>query len=591
MCGIIGQIGKTAIHQEQFCLKRDTLLHRGPDGKGVVFLQNNTIALGHRRLAFFDLSENGLQPMTDSSKQIWITYNGEIYNYRELKETLIQLGCIFHTQTDTEIILEGYKVWGIDVIQKLKGMFALGLLDLSQQKLFLVRDRFGIKPLYYSAAFGEFIFASELKAIVKHTTHNYQVDFSAFADYFTYRYIPSPKTIWQDIAKLPPAHYLEYNIHSSAYSIHEYWKIQYQKRKIEKEELAYVFGKKLEQSVLLHARADVPIGSFLSGGYDSSAIVYLLAKNNYLPQTFSIGFKNWDKSEDHYAALVAEKFGLSHHPLLVSENDLDLSNLMPDVYDEPIADISILPTYLVSKNARKHVKAVMGGEGADELLGGYTWQKDWFREHPATWKQKLFGLSDNHPETLIPYYANAMAMGFFGNTEQQLLLQKNYHKDIPNDAHWFYRQHYQKELSAFQSIQHLDTKCFMGELVLTKIDRASMANSLEVRVPFLDHELYELVLAHREQCYMDANTTKYLLHENIKQALPQTILNRPKQGFVGPDRFYMQMEWYKSNLDQSKLIKEGIINEEYYLQLLTQQDHWRLWKLMVMEKWFNRWAL
>jgi asparagine synthase (glutamine-hydrolysing) len=164
---------------------------------------------------------------------------------------------------------------------------------------------------------------------------------------------------------------------------------------------------------MLHARADVPVGSFLSGGYDSSAIAYLLAKNNYRPQTFSIGFNNWEKSEDQYAAVVAEKFGLSSSSTNGFRKRFRLGNLMPDVYDEPIADISILPTYLVSKNARKYVKAVMGGEGADELLGGYTWQKDWFREHPATWKQKLFGLSDNHQETLIPYYANAMAMGYF----------------------------------------------------------------------------------------------------------------------------------------------------------------------------------
>lgn len=591
MCGIIGQIAKTGIHQEQFSLKRDTLHHRGPDGKGAVFLQNNTIALGHTRLSFFDLSQNGLQPMTDADEQIWITYNGEIYNFKELKETLIQLGCVFHTQADTEVILEGYKIWGVAVIQKLKGMFALCLLDLTLQKLFLVRDRFGIKPLYYSSAFGEFIFASELKAIVKHSKHKYQVNFSAFADYFTYRYIPSPKTIWQEVAKLPPAHYLEYNINSSAITIDEYWKIDYKNRKISKEELAFEYGQKLEQSVLLHARADVPIGSFLSGGYDSSAIAYLLAKNNYRPQTFSIGFENWDKSEDQYADLVAQKFSLVHHSLIVSENDLDLANLMPNVYDEPIADISILPTYLVSKNARKYVKAVMGGEGADELLGGYTWQKDWYRQHPLSWKQKLFGNRGNRQDTVVPYYANAMAMGLFDTNEQKLLLNKNYHYAIPNDSNWFYHQHHMPTLSAFQAIQHLDIKCFMGELVLTKIDRASMANSLEVRVPFLDHELYELVLAYQEKCYMNVNTTKYLLHENIKHVLPNEILNRPKQGFVGPDRFYMHMDWYKQNLDQATLIKEGIINEEYYLQLLAQKDHWRLWKLLVMEKWFKHWAL
>lgn len=588
MCGIIGQISRQAISHELFCLRRDTLDHRGPDGKGAVFLQNDTIALGHTRLSFFDLSEKGKQPMTDSTNSIWITYNGEIYNFREIKNQLIQLGKTFSTETDTEVLIEGYKAWGIKIIDKLKGMFAFGLLDLNKQKLFLMRDRFGIKPLYYSQVNGEFIFASELKAIVKHSAYNYQIDFSSFSDYFTYRYIPSPKTIWQHISKLPPAHYLEYDLSTSEYRLHEYWRISFSGKSISKEELAHQYGKKLEQSIVLHSSADVPIGSFLSGGYDSSSIVYYLSKNKYLPKTFSIGFENWENSEDKFASIVADKFGLEHYPLIVSDNDLNILDRMPEVYDEPIADISTLPTFLVSKNARTQVKAVMSGEGADESLGGYTWGKEWYSNHSKPWHQRLF---KSNSEDIVAYYANAMAMGAFDTSEMKQLLNPAYHNSIAVDSDWFYRQSYNKNISPFQAIQQMDIKCFMGELVLTKIDRASMANSLEVRVPFLDHELSELVFAYREKCYMDKEKTKYLLYENIKKALPQVILQRKKQGFVGPDNFYMNMQWYVANLRDSKLIKEGIVNQEYYLHLLAQKDHWRLWKLMVMEKWFGYWAV
>jgi asparagine synthase (glutamine-hydrolysing) len=233
----------------------------------------------------------------------------------------------------------------------------------------------------------------------------------------------------------------------------------------------------------------------------------------------------------------------------------------------------------------------MSGEGADELLGGYTWQKDWYARPSTSWYKKLFNPAKSASEDIVRYYAGAMAMGYFDTPEKKKLLNPAYHKHIAADNDWFYRQHCDRDISAFQAIQQMDIKCFMAELVLTKIDRASMANSLEVRVPFLDHELFELVFAYRERCYMDKEKTKYLLYQNIKNVLPEVILNRKKQGFVGPDSFYMNMPWYEACLRDSKLIKEGIVNQEYYLHLLAQKDHWRLWKLMVMEKWFAHWAI
>ncbi|HXH19686.1 MAG TPA: asparagine synthase C-terminal domain-containing protein, partial [Chitinophagales bacterium] len=260
-------------------------------------------------------------------------------------------------------------------------------------------------------------------------------------------------------------------------------------------------------------------------------------------------------------------------------------------FDEPLADISILPTWLVSHSAGKKVKAVMSGEGADELFGGYTWQKEFFSMNRSLpFLKKLYhNLSSTPALNAVEFYANAMGMGRFHSIELKKLLSPSLYPHVANDADWFYRKHFNPLLSPLKSIQLMDIKCFMGELVLTKIDRASMANSLEVRVPYLDHELFEKVLQVRESVYFKPGITKYLLHENIKGIIPDTILQRHKQGFVGPDDFYKNMNRYKSMLDNSRLIRDGVVQRKYCYGLLESQDHWRLWKVMVMEKWYNRW--
>lgn len=592
MCGIIGHIstGKP-IDIATFEAMRDTLQHRGPDGFGAAYFENHTIALGHRRLSFLDLSDAGKQPMCNEDATIWITLNGEIYNYLELREELILLGHHFKSDSDTEVIIHGYEAWGYEVVQKIKGMFAFGLLDLHKRKLWLVRDRFGIKPLYYTQFEDQFIFASELKAIVKCPLVKREIDMGSFADYFVYRYIPSPRTIWKNISKLPPAHYLVYDLEKQTSEIKEYWKIDFQEKKSSANLISEI-DEILKKSISMHARSDVPIGSFLSGGYDSSAIVYYLTSLGFKPSTFSIGFEGWQNSEDQFAEIVAKKFGVPYHALMVDDNDLDLLSIMPEVYDEPIADISILPTWLVSNNAVKSVKAVMSGEGADELFGGYSWQKEFYgQKNKESIFEKLaahFSKEELHPT--IPFYANAMAMGRFDATELKLMLHPTHHKHINEDVDWFYRQHFDKKLSPLKSIQKMDIKCFMGELVLTKVDRASMANSLEVRVPFLDHELYQKVFSQKESNYFKPNETKHLLYQNLKSHLPQEILNRGKQGFVGPDAFYMKTVWYRKTLDNSSLIADGIVQKDYYLQLVAKQEYWKLWKLNVMEHWYKHWV-
>jgi len=589
MCGILGQINKTDhINADIFSQMLHTIHHRGPDGNGVYFDENNKLAFGHTRLAFLDLSEAGKQPFVSNNEQIIVTFNGEIYNFLELKKELLN-SYNFKTNTDTEVIIAAYQIWGMEFIHKLKGMFAIAIYDKKINKIFLIRDRFGIKPLYYFYNESYLIFASELKAILASGLVKKEIDFSSFSDYFVYRYIPSPKTIWKNIYKIPPANYLSFDLDTFSFSLFEYWELKSNNEQENKDLLIDEINEILQLSVSEHVRADVPIGSFLSGGYDSSAMVHFMKKLGINPETFSIGFNNWEKSEHQFAQIVATHLNVPNKYVIADEKSLDLVNIMPKVYDEPIADISIVPTYMVSKLAKQNVKAVLSGEGADEIFGGYTWQHQFYKEiYNKKWWQKVKSIFIK--QDTVNYYANAMAMGWFDKEELRSMLFPSLHQFIPSDVHWFYRKNFKSNLTPLKSIQYLDMKCFMGELVLTKIDRASMANSLEVRVPFLDHVLFEKIFSLKESQYFKKSQTKYLLFENIKKYLPESILNRKKQGFVGPDSYYMNIDYYKKELANSNLVKHHIINQSYLDNLLKQEYNWKLWKILIMEKWFSHWV-
>jgi asparagine synthase (glutamine-hydrolysing) len=589
MCGILGQINKTDhINVDLFSQMLQTIHHRGPDGNGVYFDENNQLAFGHTRLSFLDLSDAGKQPLIGNNEQIIVTFNGEIYNYVELKNQLLE-SYTFITNTDTEVIIAAYLKWGLNFIKELKGMFAIAIYDKKINKVFLIRDRFGIKPLYYFFNEKSLIFASEIKAILASGSVYKEIDFSSFSDYFVYRYVPSPKTIWKNIYKIPPANLLTFDVGTFSHSLFEYWELKSKNEQKKIDLLIDDINKILQLSVSEHTRADVPIGSFLSGGYDSSALVYYMKNLKLNPETFSIGFSDWEKSEDQYAKIVANHLGVNNTSVVANEDSLRLLDIMATVYDEPIADISIVPTYMVSELAAKKVKAVLSGEGADEIFAGYTWQHDFMKQrNTANWFSKLF--SKNKPvEDTVMFYAQAMAMGWFDAEELKKMLNPALHQYIPKDVHWFYRSHFNKSLTPLKSIQYLDVKCFMGELVLTKIDRASMANSLEVRVPFLDHTIIEKVFSLNENTYYKPHQTKDLLYQNIKNYLPQSVLNRKKQGFVGPDSYYMNLSIYKKELSDSLLVKHNIINQNYIEDLLNETYNWKLWKILVMEKWYKKW--
>jgi asparagine synthase (glutamine-hydrolysing) len=587
MCGIAGIIDfQHTVRPKALQLMTDAIKHRGPDDEGQYINGEATVGLGHRRLSFLDLTAHGRQPLSNEDSTLWITFNGEIYNYLSLKQELIQHGHQFSSNTDSEVLVHAYEQWGADMLSRLVGMWAFAIWNDKTKTLFAARDRFGIKPFYYGEQNGRFVFASEIKAIAALPDYKRTLNKSAFADYFNYRYVPAPNTIWNEVSKLPPAHYLIWQ--EGKCSTKEYWQLNAEENVEDRNQLIAEVGELLDQSVQQHATSDVPIGAFLSGGYDSSAIAYYLHKMGYPLQTFSIGFAGWENSEHQYAELVAKQLGSKHTSYLVDNAHLELLDHLAWVYDEPLADISTLPTFIVSQVAAKNVKAVMSGEGSDEIFVGYNWQRQ-FRSK-SLWQnaKHIFSGSSNH--YIVDYYAEAMAMGRFDRAAQQELLHPNLHQHIQQDSDWFYAKQFNPRLSPLKSIQQMDIKCFMGELVLTKIDRASMANSLEVRVPFLHHRLFEKIFSLQENQYHDPHQTKALLYEQLKPVFPKEILQRKKQGFVGPDKFYQNMDWYKEVLRDSRMVKDELIQQSALDKYIRQGENWKLWKVVVMEKWYRKWC-
>lgn len=585
MAGITGHINLNKVVSISIIQKMsEAIRHRSNYGESIFISQNEHVGLGNIGQSFA-VSAIGEKDSTNYGTSLVISLDGEIYNSAALK-TILSLDFKLKSNTDSEIILAGYRKWGEGVLQYLKGAFAFVIFDEQDQKVFMARDRFGMKPLYFAIQDHQLFFGSELKAILATGQVEKEIDFSAFADYFVYRYIPSPKTIWKHINKLSPAHYAIIDTNSLEIEITAYWDLDTANH-VDEKAVDRVHDL-IKNAVKEHTSGEASVGSFLSGGYDSSALVLYMKHLKQQPKTFSIGFAGWEKSEDQFAKVVAEHLGVENETLLADKKSLELISLMPQVYDEPIADISILPTYMVSRKASQSLESVLSGEGADELFGGYAWQHDFYnKSYPESFLAKL--KQRVKAQSLIDFYAQAMSMGWFDRDELKKMLHPNLHSYIPQDVHWFYRLHFKDKWSPLKSIQYMDVKCFMGELVLTKVDRGSMANSLQVKMPFLDHELFEYVFQLDEKTYFKKNQTKYLLYQNLKNHLPEKILNRKKQGFVGPDSYYMDLEWYKAQLKNSQMVTLGLVNQEYIDELLTETYNWKLWKLVIMEKWIKEW--
>ena len=591
MCGIIGEIRrKGRVDAERLGRLRDILAHRGPDGAGLWVSPDGSAALGHRRLALVDLSDSGRQPMGNETGNLWLTFNGEIYNHKQLRAELTARGHRFSSTTDSEVLLHGFEEWGRAVLDRVKGMFAFAIYDNDSGALFLARDRFGIKPLYYHAGRDFFIFASELKAIRAHPEVPQDIDYSSVCDFFTYRYVPSPKSILKAVKKLAPAHCLTL---SRDFSVNggRYYELKSGRLSPPEKEAVERVDSLLADSVKYHVDADVKVGSFLSGGYDSSAILLYQKRAGYEPVAFALGFEGWEKSEHFAARMVAKHLGASLETKMIGPESLSLLSTLAEVYDEPLADISTVPTYEISRVASQRVKAVVSGEGADEIFGGYGWHRTIYDDWRGLGRLKRAALSQGQLGRgwFVNRYAQAMAMGRYDEKSLKSLIHPDLKKFVPADSDWFYRQNLPTGAGAVRNFQLADIRCFMGELVLTKIDRASMAHSLEVRVPFLDHELVEYALSLDETLAYKPDSPKFLLRENIKDALPRAIMNRKKQGFVGPDSYYADISFYREGLREALSVRDGIIRQRAVDELLFQGDHWRLWKVLVFENWYRRW--
>jgi len=611
MCGICGlwQIN-APVDETTVRAMSDRQAHRGPDDWGVYRSADGKLGMGFRRLAIIDLSPTGHQPMTNEDKSSWIVFNGEIYNYPVLRKELVRAGHEFRSTSDTEVILHSYEEWGEGVVGRLRGMFAFAIWNERDKSLFIARDRLGIKPLHYYWDGDRFAFASEIKSLLTLPGLNTTLDHSALWDYFTYMYIPEPKTVYKFIRKLPPAHFLrlcrdDFGTPPLDLKPDGYWDVRdWGNSSLPQAEAAEAVREKLRDSVQCHMIADVPVGVLLSGGLDSTAVTAMAAeatsKSPILRlrsgqvsglQSFSIGFDIPEHSELPFAQLAAEAFGTHHRTRIVSQGDLPEALVqMMTLYDEPFAEISALPTLAVSQLAAQHVKVALAGDGGDETLAGYRKYQWWFDlaaedyGSPALrrlmFDQLALGL-------LTPLAGLPRVLGLIGATRLDLRGKsgvdrygamispvKTFQKPklLPDlarefrgyDDYWHLRRYWCDDLDPLSRMQYVDLKTYLPGDILTKVDRASMAASLEVRVPLLDHEWVELTASLPPAFRMN----KAIIREAMNGLLPEAILKRPKKGFSSP-----MLQW------QVAQTRDGV-----------RLGGTALWAAQVYEKWKSKYA-
>lgn len=603
MCGITGFVSRS-FNKDHLVGMTNSLAHRGPDADGFYYNETRHTGLGHRRLSILDLSSAANQPMTSHCKRYIMVYNGEVYNFKDIaKET----GVTFQTHSDTEVLLEAFAKWGPEFATRLNGMFAIAIYDQEEDKLFLFRDRMGIKPLYYYLKKEEFIFASELKAISK-VINEPSINFQAVSDYFHYGYIPKEETIYHDVYKLPAGCYAEF--FSGNLTIKNYWKADElisDRTTTNFDQAKKTLNDLLTDSVQKRLISDVPIGTFLSGGTDSSIVTAIASKVNESPvNTFSIGFKEAKFNESEKAKKIAQYLKTNHHEFIVSEQDIfsELNHILDD-FDEPFADSSCFPTYLVSKMARQHVTVCLSGDGGDELFmgyGAYTWAKR--MSNPVIWNfrkpiSKLLQATGDNRKKRAGDVFNAPDKGkmeHIFSQEQYLFSAKELNKLLINipSPNQLDNIRSKRLLTAQEEQSFFDIKNYLKDDLLVKVDKMSMLSSLEVRVPLLDYRIVEFALNLDPSLKISKDgIQKYLLKEVLYDYIPKELLNHPKWGFSIP-----LVEWLKKDLKylcneylNNEIIQELKIFNPAYVQQLQQrffngEDHLynRLWQIIV----FNR---
>lgn len=615
MCGIAGIVSPesdqlpTGDVLRQMC---QTLVHRGPDDEGL-FVKSGT-ALGMRRLSIIDLS-GGHQPIFNEDRTVWIVLNGEIYNFRELRNELESKGHRFRSRSDTEVIVHLYEELGPECVHKLRGMFAFALFDEQRRYFLLARDRLGKKPLHYALWRGQLLFASEMKAIMEVVPELASVNQKALLQYFYFGYIPDPETAFNGIHKLPPGHILEFK--NSQVHIRRYWDLPDYGTcsPATEEECLAELESKLDEAVRIRLISDVPLGALLSGGTDSSTIVALMARASARPvKTFSIGFRHADFNETDCARIVAERFSTEHHELILEPNVIEALESLTQSLEEPFGDSSMLPTYYVSRLARKHVTVVLSGDGGDEAFAGYDRYRIHLRErskYPVPqWAGRIYRDSI-YPR--LPYgfpgrnfaYSLSLpcseryieAVSILPAHRNYILLSQDFLNSFDADPLDSFRQFIVKAPAKdpLSRALYLDTKTYLPGDILTKVDRMSMAASLEARVPMLDHILLEWVTSLAPKWKMGHGRQKYILTKLARRlGVPDIVLQRPKRGFALPLVHWMRRELKELVLTlllDSSTLNRGYFNKAGIQRLLDAffrgetDDCHEIWRLLIFELW------
>jgi asparagine synthase (glutamine-hydrolysing) len=604
MCGIVGIMdtrGTREIPGPLLSRMNESQHHRGPDAGGLHC--ETGLGLGHRRLSIIDLS-TGQQPLYNEDRSVVVVFNGEIYNYRELIPELARLGHVFRTKSDTEVIVHAWEEWGEACVTRFRGMFAFALWDHTRETLFLARDRLGVKPLYYAVLpDGMLIFGSELKALTSHPGLSRELDPFAIEEYFALGYIPEPRTIYAGARKLPPAHSLTVRRGQAIPQPREYWDVRFTlDNPIGERDAQAELVERLKESVRLRMISDVPLGAFLSGGVDSSAVVAMMAGvSSERLNTCSIAFSDPAFDESRYAAQVAQRYGTRHFVDRVESEDFDLIDVLARTYDEPYADSSALPTYRVCQLARKHVTVALSGDGGDESFAGYRRYRLHMMEErlramlPLTVRRPAFGLlgrvypkADWAPQVLR---AKTTFQALARNTvdayfHSMSILRDDMRSQLYSNAFKAqlggygaveaFRRHAERASTEdpLALVQYLDLKTYLVGDINTKVDRASMAHSLEVREPLMDHPLVEWLASLPSAIKVRANEGKYLLKKTMEPFLPHEVLYRPKMGFAVP-----LARWLRGPLRHrltegilgARLQESGLFNRAYLQRLVN--DH------------------
>ncbi len=625
MCGIVGIVHSNAAPVERNTLARmcEAIRHRGPDEDG--FYLNEQVGLAMRRLSIIDL-KGGQQPIHNEDRSAWIVFNGEIYNYKELRASLEKLGHKFYTNCDTEAIIHAYEQYGAACPVYLRGMFAFAIWDERTQELLLARDRVGKKPLLYAQVNDQLIFGSEFTALLQHPAVNREVNHEAIHHYLSFMCVPAPLTAFRQIKKLEPGHTLRWRAKDGDIEINRYWQPDFSKKiKINEAEAGARAIEILREAVGVRLMSEVPLGAFLSGGIDSSAVVALMSEQSSAPvKTFSIGFEEQDFSELHHARRVAEHIGAEHHEFIVRPDAIEVLPTLVEHYGEPYADSSAIPTYYVARETRKHVTVALNGDGGDECFAGYeryaamrlaekyhslprmlrtalVEQVVELMPSSETRRSRTRDLKRFLHAAALPKLERYMSwVSAFDEDAKAELYTDKFRREINNQcsksflAPWFAKAN---GAGVVDASLLTDTMTYLPNDLLVKVDIASMAVSLEARSPFLDHHVIEFAASLPENLKMRGLTTKYLLKRVLKQLLPSENLKRRKMGFGVPIGHWLRHEmqgFLRETLLSEKALRRGFFKLEIITRLVEDhtrgvRDHaHRLWMLLMLELWFQR---